>query len=772
MNESKSKESPQVLAKSKPEVTLAQHIDDCLNIWQQLPHCFSRLPIQNVYEFWSVLRDALVFHDTGKSHREFQRLLYGRPSALKAWCQQRHELFSLYYIYHSSLPEKEKRMLYYAVAGHHKSSEEILAHCAQMYDVDYSGFGDTEGILSYDAECTKLFKAKTWKILTNYGFSQESSAASSQELLESFPLLSMLREIYQHPIHFSEPDYVWHLLLVGMMKQCDHLASAGIEKLHRLSDGDFSFLFKYPLYTHQQSSYTAQGNVILSSPTGSGKTETSLLWLKHQLDVQGEGRVFYVLPYTASINAMYERLNEQFGTETHKVGMLHGKLAQYLEEKFSDETDLDLSTTENVQLMQDFKTLVTPLKIVTPFQLLKHIFGVKGFEKGIAEWSGGYFIFDEIHAYDSHTFAQIVVLLEFCIKQLGVNVFIMTATLPSFMRIKLQEALGTFSLIQADDSLYEAFDRHRLAIEPEKLIESVERIQVDLDAGMKVLVVCNTVEQAQTVYSCLYAESKLLLHGSFNAEDRSRKEVQLHDEAIQLLVGTQAIEVSLDIDYDTIYTEPAPLDALIQRFGRVNRKRKKGICLCHVFLESNEKDKFIYDQAVVKRTLDVLTTDVVEKCGGLIHEKDLQSLIDKVYPCWEEKQRKEYEETYRDLSQGIFYELSPLACSEKREKDYYDQFDGVKVLPSSLCERYQHYFEQQRMVKADSLLVSIRESRMYALLKEGDIDRFCVACEGKIDKVGQYAKLFQKSLIRVKRKYDSELGLQLQLFDDCNDTFM
>ena len=775
MNESKSKEDRQVLAKSKPEISLAQHIDDCLNIWQQLSLCFSRLPIQNVSEFWSVLRDALVFHDTGKSHREFQRVLYGRPSALKAWCKQRHELFSLFYIHQSSLSEKEKRMLYYVVAGHHKSREEILGHCSQMYDVDYSGFGDTEGVLSYDAECTKLFKVKTWKILANYGFSQES-ATSSQKSSDSFALLLLLNEIYQHPIHPDEDDYIWRLLLVGMMKQCDHLASAGIEKLHRLSDADFSFLFKYPLYTHQQSSYTAQGNVILSSPTGSGKTETSLLWLKHQLDVYGEGRVFYVLPYTASINAMYERLNEQFGTETHQVGMLHGKLAQYLEEKFSDEMSSGSSVRDSDLLIQDFKTLVTPLKIVTPFQLLKHIFGVKGFEKGIAEWSGGYFIFDEIHAYDSRTFAQIVVLLEFCIKQLGVNVFIMTATLPSFMRIKLQEALGTSSLIQADDSLYDAFDRHRLVVESGKLVESVGRIQTDLDAGMKVLVVCNTVEQAQAVYSSLYAESKLLIHGSFNAEDRSRKEVQLHDEAVQLLVGTQAIEVSLDIDYDTIYTEPAPLDALIQRFGRVNRKRKKGICLCHVFLESNEKDKFIYDQAVVKRTLNVLTTDVVEQCGGLIHEKDLQGLIDKVYPCWEEKQRKEYEVTYRNLSQGILYELSPLACSTKREKDYYEQFDGVKVLPSCLCERYQHYFEQQRLVKADSLLVSIRESRMYALLKEDGIDRFRVVCEGETleesEKAEQCVQLFQKSVMKIKRKYDSELGLQLQLFDDYNDTFM
>ena len=110
------------------------------------------MPIQNVSEFWSVLRDALVFHDTGKSHREFQRILYGKTSALKTWFHQRHELFSLFYIHQSSLSDKEKRMLYYVVAGHHKSSEEILSHCGQMYDVDYSGFGDTEGVLSYDAE--------------------------------------------------------------------------------------------------------------------------------------------------------------------------------------------------------------------------------------------------------------------------------------------------------------------------------------------------------------------------------------------------------------------------------------------------------------------------------------------------------------------------------------------------------------------------------------------------------------------------------------------
>ncbi|MBK6934594.1 MAG: hypothetical protein IPH17_05910 [Bacteroidales bacterium] len=72
------------------------------------------------------------------------------------------------------------------------------------------------------------------------------------------------------------------------------------------------------------------------------------------------------------------------------------------------------------------------MKVATPFQLLKSIFGLKGFEKGIFEMSGGYFIFDEIHAYDPEVIAQIKVLLEFAINHLNVKVCLMTTTLLLF----------------------------------------------------------------------------------------------------------------------------------------------------------------------------------------------------------------------------------------------------------------------------------------------------------------------------------------------------
>lgn len=746
----------EVLAKSEPQISLKQHIDDCLLIHRQLVECFPNLPLKDPDTFWEIVSDSLIFHDTGKSHEEFQRLLHKKIK--NNWNRQRHELFSLYFIKQANIPDDKKTLIYYAVIGHHRSLSEtyefVVDNYASIIQPNWSSCKD----MSFDAECKKLWKNKVWKILKEFGFQNVN-----EDIVD---LVSVVKSFYESSHELSDNAYMLYLLLIGFVRQCDHLASAGTKKLYKLSDANFSFLFQYPLYQHQAKANETLGNVILSSPTGSGKTETSVLWLKHQLEVKGEGRIFYLLPYTASINAMYERLNEKFNeghtNSVHWVGMLHGKLSQYIENKMSSEKTFEAEDKE--QLINDFRTLVTPMKIVTPFQLLKCLFGLKGFEKGIAEWSGGYFIFDEIHAYDSKIFAQIIVLLEFCTKFMNVNVFIMTATLPTFMLHLLELAIGKHNVITADDDLYSKFDRHRICIEKGRLQDSLDLIQRDINEGSKVLVVCNTVEQAQFVYENLSIEkNKLLLHGSFNAEDRNKKELRLKNEDIQLLVGTQAIEVSLDIDYDTIYSEPAPIDALIQRFGRVNRKREKGICVCHVFDTQNDKDRFIYNDAVISRSLKVLC-EIEKKDNGIIHERELQDYIDIVYPDWEDKQKEDFDITYEMLSLGVTNRLVPLTYDDKSEELFYKQFDGIKVLPVCLMKKYQQYLDAYQFIKAEGLLISIRESRFFALLKDNEINKeyFCF-----INKDGD--KLMNKSLLVINRVYDEELGLQMSKLDTMSD---
>ncbi len=740
----------QILAKSEPAVTLSEHISDCLNIVKYLRLCIPNIPVEDRNKFWSALEYAMVFHDSGKCHRDFQKMLMGMKND---WHNRRHEIFSMYFIENSDLTADLKTIIGFGVIGHHKSIKDIRLKITTDY-LRNSNIVSFEEEQTFEKDCD-LLKNRTWKILNSFKVNRATDVVPD--------IVSLSKKYYELGLNVPNTElYIPFLLMSGFIKQSDHLASAGIQRIEKSSDINTDFIYEYPLYYHQKLASDILGNVILTSPTGSGKTETSLLWMKQQLNNRGEGRVFYILPYTASINAMYERLDYRFGKSecgNPYVGMMHGKLSNYLDKKFDSDDSSYIKETKEF-----FKSLVPPFKILTPFQMLKHIFGLKGFEKGIAEWAGAYFIFDEIHAYDSSIFAQIIVLLEFCCDKMLTNVFVMTATLPTFMKQLIQKAIGKHSEIKADDSLYSNFVRHSVRIEKGLLFDSIDVINNDILSGKKVLIVCNTVLQSQEVYNQIDCDNKLLLHGSFNAEDRARIEQKLQSENIQVLVGTQAIEVSLDIDYDTIYSEPAPLDALIQRFGRVNRKRQKGICVCHVFDSPNENDHYIYDPKSVERTLQVLRK--IENNGATIYEQELQNYIDFVYPCYTDKQQTEFDTTYNALRDCVNNSLRPLFYDEKTEEDFYRQFDGAKVLPVKMIDRYQEYLINRQFVKAEGLLVSVTKGRFCAMLSKEQIYRQSFSYE-KGDKV------LEDHAFVILRKYDSELGLLINEIEKENaDNFM
>jgi len=755
------KDKPEILAKSNPPVSLKQHILDALSVCKQLKAAFPDLPVSDTDRFWQILHISIVCHDLGKSHAEFQKLLQNQ---VNNWYNQRHELYSLPFVESLNIDENDKAFIRMVVTYHHKHKEKIFDFVNHSYVFDeddydsklsfreeFEKYVDTDGILSllneFGLVCGNISPELDYKFISGYN---------------------------RNPVILAHKNYFELLLLAGAFKHCDHLSSAFVSHIEKLEDRDFIFLDRirkglqqngFDFYHHQQISSITFGNVILTAPTGSGKTEAALLWLRNQFKQYGQGRVFYILPFTASINAMYERLRDQIAKEG-KVGLLHGKLAEYLENLIERENSLLSKEKKHYlsnKIKEDYRTIVTPVKIQTPFQLLKHIFGLKGFEKGIFEWTGGYFIFDEIHAYEPGVFAQIIVLLEFVVKYLHVKVFIMTATLPGFLREKLEKAIGSYTDIQAEKELYKQFTRHKVILKDGLLSENLDLIQNDLDKGKKVLVVCNTVEQSQLAYSRLDSENKVLLHSSFNAMDRNTKEWELKKESVRLLVGTQAIEVSLDIDYDVIYTEPAPIDALIQRFGRVNRRRQKGICPCIVFKERNQSDTYIYqDQGVIDRTLTILA-----KFSDFIDESELQAAIDNVYPEWNKKDKEEYDRVYQMLTISL-KELSPFMHSDKSEEEFYKKFDGVKVLPVRLEKQFQEYLSSYEFIKAESLKVQIRKNRFAQLSNQGVIQRREYVYEAS-DK----DRLSRTNYYIINQKYTDDLGLEIKEAEDVeflNDT--
>jgi CRISPR-associated endonuclease/helicase Cas3 len=444
------------------------------------------------------------------------------------------------------------------------------------------------------------------------------------------------------------------------------------------------------------------------------------------------------------------------------VGVVHGKLAEYIESRFEKEEYSVKNEILKQELKENYRALVPPLKVATPFQLLKLIFGLKGFEKGIFEMSGGYFIFDEIHAYDPEVTAQIKVLIEFATKYLNVNVCLMTATLPTFLKNEFVGAIGNFTEISADKELYQSFIRHRIKVAEGLLSNHIADIQKRLVSGDKVLVVCNTVKQAQNIYNSLDASRKVLLHGAFNGVDRNTKEKVLKSEEIRLLVGTQAIEVSLDIDYDVIFTEPAPLDALLQRFGRVNRHPLKGQyrppCDCIVFSERHEVDKYIYkNEEIIIRTLNALR-EMESSNSGVVAEIDLQKYIDEVYPDWTVKDKDDYDRVYTHLKADVMENLAPFIYDSHREEEFEKQFDGVKVLPAIKVNEYRELLYANKFIKAESLKVSISKQRFASLISKEGIHRDVSAF-----KLLRKEEIKEQTFYIIDRKYDSELGLQLDI---------
>lgn len=326
-----------ILAKSEPPenpITLERHINDGLVVWEALQVSFPMAPkIANLERFWELLRLCVLFHDLGKAHIEFQKILRGIKN--NNWFSQRHELFSLPFLEELSVNEQEKQWIRLVVAGHHRTFNWLDDFISENYkesediDDEYAAFGaDT----SFDDEFDFVNqKAVIQMLKTAYHISiKEVCPTSPNKLISTY---------LKNPYTFEKPDYFTLFLMFGAFKHCDHLSSAFISKLENLHESNFDFLHNrtYDLYEHQEKAYISLGNLILTAPTGSGKTETALLWLQNQLKQIGQGRVFYILPFTASINAMFERLEDNkngFGKD--KVGMLHGKLSAYLYDYFED----------------------------------------------------------------------------------------------------------------------------------------------------------------------------------------------------------------------------------------------------------------------------------------------------------------------------------------------------------------------------------------------------------------------------------------------------
>ncbi|GAB4505460.1 MAG: hypothetical protein Fur0043_24550 [Anaerolineales bacterium] len=480
------------------------------------------------------------------------------------------------------------------------------------------------------------------------------------------------------------------------------------------------------LFTHQKRAGETKGSALLIAPTGSGKTEAALLWAAHQ---ENAPRLFYTLPFQASMNAMNLRLQEIFGEDV--VGLQHGRGLMALYRQLMEREYTPADAAHNARRMKNMAELNhPPVRIFSPYQMLKAMYRLKGYEAQLSDYHNALFIFDEIHAYEVGRLAMILKTIQYLREFYSARFFVMSATFPTLIKKWLEEVLGSPAVITAENRLYQEFQRHRLqVIEGDLLFENhLEQVVSEAKEGKSILVVCNTVGRAQQAYNFLSAQLQgnvtiELLHGRFNMRDRMNKEKLIAEQtgtaskkrSSVVLVATQVVEVSLDIDLDTLYTDPAPLEALVQRFGRINRGRKMKSADVHVFTQPDDGQK-IYDPKLISRTLNILRRE-----NGLpIDESRVGEWLDEIYKDEiAEKWKKEFTKAAREFTDVCINTLRPFCTAdESLEEQFSKLFDGVEVLPNDLYDAYQEKREAEP-IAANELLVPMRWGQYHMLVNKG-----------------------------------------------------
>lgn len=345
---------------------------------------------------------------------------------------------------------------------------------------------------------------------------------------------------------------------------------------------------------------------IIEAPMGEGKTEAAL-YLAGRLCEKFEKRgVYMALPTAATSNQMVSRVRRML--EVHQMGkvrLLHS-MAWLIDDNSFQQRDFNMDETDDAQSIEDWlrplrRGMLSENAVGTVDQAMAAALRIKyGFLR-LEGLANKVLIIDEIHAYDVFMSTIIARLLEWC-ASLRIPVILLSATLQNRQKLKYLKCYGV-----QDIELNEAYPlvtqvtkegmvsqmpvsgthmHGEVLFYPRPLgcdVSAIAELAFQRTvAGGCLCVMLNTVRQAQAVYRALKKRGEtqvMLFHARFTAQRRAEIEKEClwrfgkgacRPERM-ILVCTQVVEQSLDVDFDAMITQLAPMDLLLQRAGRVHR---------------------------------------------------------------------------------------------------------------------------------------------------------------------------------------------------------
>ncbi len=662
-------------ALAKPSETIEQHTDkllECAKVLYDLGYIKSE-------QLYKDLLVACKNHDMGKINSQFQ-IRIKRKSRFNYEIEVPHAVLSIFFVNDSEC--NDYTSVLFAVLYHHYHKESPM------------------NVFRRDRQLVEKF-------LTELNFQVNDYNKMRRNL-------SKVKKIFQTNLNDKQKQYA--VLLKGLLHKCDYSASANIpcekkndfllESIEDWRSGKFQYntLQEFCIANRNE-------NIMVTAPTGMGKTEAGLLWC-------GDNKCFFVLPLKTAINAMYGRIKELAkdveAEDVYKsrVALVHSDMkSYYLKDANDKDTDYDFYYEE---LSRQF---CLPVTVCTPDQIFDFVLKYPGYEYKLAISSYSKFIIDEIQMYSPDILAAIIYAIKM-IHIMGGKVAVLTATLPPFVKEELLKNIGDD--VQLADFSSEGILRHNVKVFDDKLkTDDVIPIvnETNSDTVKKYLVVCNTVKTANRIYREL-SESNIdaeinLFHANFIKKDRMKKEKEIMVASEKKLnemnkpeiwISTSVVEASLDIDFDILITELSDLFSLFQRFGRTNRKGKKDFSNynCYVFTELQDRaDSFI------DKDIHNLSKDAIVTVDGVLTEQEKNSLIEK-YLSVEKVQDTDYYKDYCKFFKNYEDEYDYLNSSN----DSLRNIDRVDAIPKCVYDENVDMINEN-LEKINSKDVD-RDSRMNA----------------------------------------------------------
>ena len=601
--------------KAKPNKSIIEHTNDLLDVLEILWN-LGYIKEERIYE---LIQKACIYHDIGKINKEFQKRVKNKGIKFDENKEVAHNVLSLYFIDESKFNNKEDYLIVSnAVVNHH----------------DYCDIG--------------LAIREKSDIIEN--------------LLEGLDHKKVKKVIPAKIASISQD--IDAIKIKGYLHKCDYSASSGYTAEYEnnfLEKSLENVLNKWKLDNQDASwnelqQYCIENkneNIIAIAQTGMGKTEAGLLWIS-------DNKGFFILPIRTAINAIYDRTKKYIssygGNLEEQLGLLHSSSLEYLllqsEDDKYDDKDEYIDKKEDKEIIEYekiAKQLSLPINVSTIDQLFDFVYKYPAYELKLTTLSYSKIVIDEIQMYGPDLLAYLVYGLERIVEQ-GGKVAILTATLPPFVKELLSKSIK-FKI--KEDGFTDNSKRHNLKI-LDKRIDSNDicnkyRENEKLNKSNKILVVCNSITQAQNLYEeisdILGNENLHILHSKFIKCERLSKESEIIefgktykdnksnelDKQSGIWISTSIVEASLDIDFDYLFTELQDLNSLFQRLGRCNRKGKKDSSEnnCYIYTQIDERSFINGDRGYIDKDIFELSKEAISLWEGQISEKEKIELINK-----------------------------------------------------------------------------------------------------------------------------------------------